>query len=211
VTQGEYERLMGTNPSYFARTGGGKNDVAGQDTSRFPVEEVSWEDAVAFCDRLNSSSAEKQAGRRYRLPTEAEWEYACRAGTVTSFHYGSASDATKANFDGNFTYGGGAKGAYLVRTTTVGSYPSNAFGLSDMHGNVWEWCQDRYHDNYEGAPTDGSAWETGGNQTRRVLRGGSWYLNPRYARCANRLRNSPDVRHLLMGFRVVSVVGVRTP
>jgi len=211
VTQGEYERLMETNPSWFARTGDGKDKVAGQDTSRFPVEKVSWEDAVAFCDRLNNSSAEKQAGRRYRLPTEAEWEYACRAGTVTPFHYGSASDATKANFDGNLAYGGGAKGTYLQRTTTAGSYPSNAFGLSDMHGNVWEWCQDPWHANYDGAPTDGSAWEAGGNATLRVLRGGSWYFYPGFARCAYRVRGSPVGRCSSVGFRVVCVIGVRTP
>ena len=211
VTQGEYERLMGTNPSWFARTGDGKDKVAGQDTSRFPVEYVSWNDAVAFCDRLNNSSAERQAGRRYRLPTEAEWEYACRAGTGTPFHYGSASDATKANFDGEFTYGGGAKGTDLKRTTTVGSYPSNAFGLFDMHGNLWEWCQDRWHDNYEGAPTDGSAWEAGGDATRRVLRGGSWLYFPWDARSANRFWFTPDFRINFMGFRVVCVIGVRTP
>ena len=128
------------------------------DPSRFkgdnrPVEQVNWYDAVEFCARLS-----RETGREYILPSEAEWEYACRAGTTTPFHFGETITTDLANYNGNYTYGSGPKGVYREETTPVGSFSPNAFGLSDMHGNVWEWCEDNWHNNYEGAPTDGSAW-----------------------------------------------------
>jgi formylglycine-generating enzyme required for sulfatase activity len=118
-----------------------------------PVEQVSWLDAMEFCYRLS-----KRTGRIYTLPSEAQWEYACRAGTTTPFHFGATISTEVANYDGNYTYGPGSKGNYRNATTGVAIFPANAWGLRDMHGNVWEWCLDEWHDSYEGAPTDGSAW-----------------------------------------------------
>ena len=121
-----------------------------------PVEQVSWLDAMEFCHRLT-----QRTGRRYTLPSEAQWEYACRAGTTTPFHYGATISPEVANYDGNYTYGQGSKGIYRNATTDVASFPANAWGLHDMHGNVWEWCLDEWHDSYKGAPVDGSAWMEG--------------------------------------------------
>ena len=121
-----------------------------------PVEMVSWFDALEFCRRLS-----QRTGRNYTLPSEAQWEYACRAGTTTPFHFGATISPDVANYDGNYTYGTGSKGIYREQTTDVASFPANAWGLHDMHGNVWEWCLDEWHDSYEGAPTDGSAWMEG--------------------------------------------------
>ncbi|PZV16103.1 MAG: hypothetical protein DCF21_10995 [Leptolyngbya sp.] len=183
------------------------------DPSRFkgamrPVEEVSWDDAVEFCQRLS-----RHTKRQYRLPSEAEWEYACRAGTTTPFHFGSTITTDLANYRGTDwdilgntypgNYGQGPKGSFREQTTEVGSFPPNAFGLYDMHGNVWEWCQDVWHENYEGAPTDGSAWLEGGNQTRRPLRGGSWDFYPAFCRSAYRLRFASGYSLNDVGFRVV--------
>jgi formylglycine-generating enzyme required for sulfatase activity len=176
---------MGENPSMFGR-------------ANRPVETVSWNDAVAFCEKLS-----EMTGRTYRLPSEAEWEYACRAETTTPFHFGPTITTDLANYDGNFTYGAGPQGVDREEPTEVGSFPANAFGLHDMHGNVWEWCQDIWHDNYEGAPTDGSAWLERGDQERRVLRGGSWYYFPVYCRSANRGWLAPVVTVVDVGFRVV--------
>jgi formylglycine-generating enzyme required for sulfatase activity len=138
VTQEEYETVMGQNPSWFCAGGDGKERVAGLDTRRFPVENVSWEDAVEFCRKLSARAAETKAGRAYRLPTEAEWEYACRGGARSSepFHFGAALSSTQANFDGNLPYGGAAKGPYMGRTCRVGSYQPNGFGLYDLHGEL---------------------------------------------------------------------------
>ncbi|MFZ4641395.1 MAG: formylglycine-generating enzyme family protein [Nodosilinea sp.] len=168
-----------------------------------PVERVSWEEAVEFCDRLS-----RLTGREYRLPSEAEWEYACRAGTTTAFHVGETLTTDLANYNGNSTYDQGPKGIYREETTEVGSFPPNAFGLYDMHGNVWEWCQDHWHDNYKGAPDDGSPWlfpeeRKSEDGHRRVVRGGSWYNSPRACRSAFRLHSIPDNRSSLDGFRVV--------
>ncbi|MBW4493818.1 MAG: SUMF1/EgtB/PvdO family nonheme iron enzyme [Oscillatoria princeps RMCB-10] len=175
------------------------------DPSRFkganrPVENVSWEDATEFCARLS-----KKTGLDYRLPSEAEWEYACRAGTTTPFHFGETITTDLANYNGNYTYASGPKGKYRQETTDVGSFPPNAFGLYDMHGNVWEWCADPWHDNYAGAPVDGSVWSSGGNEDRqsRMLRGGSWYYYPRDCRAALRNRSEPEFGDDDVGFRAV--------
>ncbi|HEX7378460.1 MAG TPA: SUMF1/EgtB/PvdO family nonheme iron enzyme, partial [Pirellulales bacterium] len=148
VTQAEYERVMGENPSYFSSGGDGASSVSGLNTGRFPVESVSWEDAVAFCGKLSDFAGERAAGRRYRLPTEAEWEYACREGATTPFSFGSQLNGREANCAGNYPYGTTEKGPLLERTTTVGSYRANAFGLFDMHGNALEWCADWYDSDY---------------------------------------------------------------
>lgn len=163
-----------------------------------PVEQVSWHMAVEFCERLS-----RYAGRSYRLPSEAEWEYACRARTTTPFYFGDTLTPDQANYDGNYTYGAGPKGEYRKQTTDVGSFPANAFGLYDLHGNVREWCQDVWHGSYDGAPKDGSAWMQGGNQAIRIVRGGSWDLNPGYCRSAYRYFYNPEDRDDSIGFRVV--------
>lgn len=176
--------------------------------SKRPVERVSWHEAIEFCARLS-----RKTGHEYRLPSEAEWEYACRAGTTTPFHFGETITTDLANYQGTDweyggkvypgSYGAGPKGVYREQTTDVGSFPPNAFGLYDMHGNVWEWCLDHWHENYEGAPTDGSAWISGGDADLRLLRGGSWVNNPRNCRSAIRFRNYPDIRNSSIGFRLV--------
>jgi formylglycine-generating enzyme required for sulfatase activity len=163
-----------------------------------PVEQVSWDDAVEFCQRLS-----RRTKRQYRLPSEAQWEYACRAETTTPFHFGLTITTDLANYDGNYTYGSGPKGVYREETTDVGRFPPNAFGLYDMHGNVWEWCQDVWHDNYDGAPTDGSAWMQGGDQSLRLLRGGSWYNVPGSCRSALRYGVARGSWYDVVGLRVV--------
>lgn len=199
VTQGEYQQVMGTNPSDFSATGTHKEKVSGQDTSRFPVEKVSWNDAVEFCRRLS-----QKEGRTYRLPTEAEWEYACRAGTTTPFNFGSLLNGAEANCNGNNPYGTSYKGPYLQRTTTVGSYRPNAFGLYDMHGNVWEWCADRYDGSYyAGSPQDDPTGPSWGLD--RVRRGGSWNRIAGNCRSAYRVNFSPELRYYYQGFRVARV------
>ncbi len=165
-----------------------------------PVERVDWYDAVEFCARLS-----RETGREYRLPSEAEWEYACRARTTTPFHFGETITGKLANYDAPFTYAKEPRGENRGKTIPVGQFPPNAFGLYDMHGNVWEWCADTWHDNYEGAPTDGSVWKIGGNETRRVLRGGSWIIPPDCCRSACRGRNYPGIGNFFFGFRVVCV------
>ena len=190
----QVEREIKANPSRF------EGDLR-------PVEQVSWYDAVEFCDRLTILT-----DRQYRLPTEAEWEYACRAGTTTPFHFGETITTELANYRGtdneeykwSGSYGDGPKGEYREETTPVNQFEgANAFGLCDMHGNVWEWCQDHWHDNHEGAPTDGSAWIEGGDSKRRILRGGSWARYPWFCRSAYRDYVGPDYRFSNIGFRVV--------
>ncbi|PSB33911.1 formylglycine-generating enzyme family protein [Stenomitos frigidus] len=164
-----------------------------------PVENVSWYNAVEFCDRLA-----KHTGRPYRLASEAEWEYACRAGTTTPFYFGKTLTTELANYNGNYTYNDGPEGEYREETTTIDQFEiANAFGLSDMHGNVWEWCRDHWHDHYEDAPTDGSAWLTEDESANRVLRGGSWFYDPGHCRSASRNLDAPDDRDDAFGFRVV--------
>ncbi|HEX8843178.1 MAG TPA: bifunctional serine/threonine-protein kinase/formylglycine-generating enzyme family protein [Pyrinomonadaceae bacterium] len=185
VTQAQYKALMGINVSEFQ----------GDD---LPVENVSWDFAKDFCDRLTQVT-----GRKYRLPTEAEWEYAARAGTTTAFSFGNSLSSDQANFDGNSPYGDAPKGVYRRYTTPVGSFAPNGFGLYDMHGNVWEWCEDTYHNNYTGAPRDGSAWI--GGPALRVVRGGSWISNGDSLRSAIREREAQKNESPSVGFRVVAV------
>jgi formylglycine-generating enzyme required for sulfatase activity len=169
------ERKLDLEPSHFK----------GSDR---PVEQVSWLDAVEFCKRLSEFT-----GREYRLPSEAEWEYACRAGTTTRYYFGETISKTLVNYDGE-------------GTTPVGKFPANAFGLHDMHGNVWEWCQDDWHRSYAGdPPKDGSAWinEKGKESSTKVLRGGSWRLYPQFCRSAYRSLVIPDFRSVNVGFRIV--------
>jgi formylglycine-generating enzyme required for sulfatase activity len=188
VTQAQYQAVMGNNPSNF------KGDNR-------PVEGVSWHEAMEFCDRLS-----KKLGQPYTLPSEAQWEYACRAGTTTPFHFGETITTDLANYDGTGTFASGPKGVFRQETTDVGLFPANRWGLYDMHGNVFEWCLDHFHDSYNGAPADGSAWVTGGDSDFRMLRGGSWYFDPGDCRCASRLNLFPDIRYFPYGgFRVVSV------
>ncbi|MCL1472928.1 SUMF1/EgtB/PvdO family nonheme iron enzyme [Argonema antarcticum] len=164
-----------------------------------PVEMVSWDDAVEFCHRLSQYSH-----KTYRLPSEAEWEYACRAATITPFHFGETITTDLANYDGNNTYGQGPKGIYRQKTTPVGSFKvANAFGLYDMHGNVWEWCADHWYSNYELAPNDETIWLSSDEISNRLLRGGSWGLNPRYCRAAFRSNRDAGDRGDYLGFRVV--------
>jgi len=169
-----------------------------------PVEQVSWYHATEFCARLSQFT-----GRDYRLPSEAEWEYACRAGTTTPFYFGETITPDLANYDGNYTYNQGPKGINRKETTEVGSFPPNAFGLYDMHGNVYEWCQDHWQSNYEGEPpTDGSAWLFSDERKEkddrsRVLRGGSWFSFPWLCRSAFSFYDFPDARLSGYGFRVV--------
>ncbi len=161
-----------------------------------PLDRVSWKDAQEFCRRLS-----KHSGRGYRLPSEAEWEYACRAGTATPFHFGPTITTDLANYVGEYVYAAESKGVYRHTTCPVGSFPPNAFGLYEMHANLWEWCADAWHDDYTGAPVDGSAWE-GRAVTHRVLRGGSWHEPPNHCRSAVRLRYDPNDRDEFVGFRV---------
>ncbi len=196
ITQAQWNAVMGNNPSHY------KGDNR-------PVENVSWHDCVEFCKRLFDKT-----GKAYRLPSESEWEYACRAGTTTPFYFGKTITTDLANYNGRSTYASGPSGVYRGETTDVGSFPPNAFGLYDMHGNVWEWCADLWHDNYDGAPTDGSAWLenksekgtleylTNCNETKkRLFRGASFYYVPDGCRAAYRNGGSWDFRSRLIGFR----------
>jgi uncharacterized protein (TIGR02996 family) len=194
VTQAQYEAITSDNPSQFhAGNKGGP---------LHPVEQVSWDDAIHFCKLLSQLEEEKAAGRVYRLPTEAEWEYACRAGTTSPFSFGASASSTNANFDGNHPYGGAIKGQYLQRSTPVGLYTPNAWGLYDMHGNVREWCADwygptYYHDSPKDDPTGPPTGEG------RVQRGGSWGSFSWGCRSAFRLSIEPDRGASVGGFRVL--------
>ncbi len=201
VTQAQWQAIAQTskvkhdlelNPSHFK----------GKDR---PVERAYWQDAVEFCARLS-----RETGREYRLPSEAEWEYACRAGTTTPFHFGEMITPGLANYNVSSAYNKGPKGQYRKETTPVGSFPANGFGLCDMHGNVWEWCADHWHENYEGAPTDGSAWLEKDSKLH-VQRGGFWKRRPKSCRSASRyFSHFLAPRHFSFGFRVMCVLP-RTP
>jgi formylglycine-generating enzyme required for sulfatase activity len=193
VTQATYLAVMGKNPSRFNATELG--------SAEHPVESVSWTDAVAFCQRLSERAEERAAGRSYRLPTEAEWEYACRAGSSTPFAFGMKFEATQGNFDAE-TAGTSRANS---RTTPVTRWPASAWGLHDMHGNVWEWCADWYGESYYSTlplrdpqgPTEGKF---------RVLRGGSWRNQATACRAAYRNALAPHQRDSATGFRVCLVV-----
>jgi len=204
VTQAEYEQVMGENPSWFSKGGRFEAQVAGMDTDRFPVEGVPWPDATEFCERLSSFSEEEAAGRIYRLPTEAEWEYAARAGTTTPFYFGAVLTGHQANIDGRYPYGTSDDSPHLGRPTAVGSYAANALGLHDMHGNVWEWCSDWYSRTYyETSSTEDPAGPTGYYITR-VIRGGGWNSFGRFTRSAYRRPYASMILHTWdVGFRVV--------
>jgi formylglycine-generating enzyme required for sulfatase activity len=189
VTQAQWQAVTGNNPSSFA----GCNNC--------PVENVSWNDAQEFTKKLNVM----QSQYIYRLPSEAEWEYTCRAGVTTEFAFGDSLSSKQANFDGNRPYGRAANGTFRHRTTPVGSFQPNAFGLYDMHGNVWEWCEDFSHESYNGAPREGSAWLSGGDGKSRVLRGGSWSDPAVSLRSADRDGNSSAVHNGNGGIRLVAV------
>ncbi len=174
-----------------------------------PVERVCWYSASEFCERLS-----RETGRIYRLPSEAEWEYACRAKETTPFHFGKTITTSLANYRGKDqvnngrlnreTYNCESGGIYRQQTTEVGSFPANAFGLCDMHGLVWEWCADYEHDDYQGAPLDGTSWLSDQNSSEyRVLRGGSWDSPPHFCRSASRFSENADITDSRFGFRVV--------
>ena len=183
VTQAQWQQVMGNNPSRF------KGDKL------LPVENVSWDDAQAFCLELKVTT---QA--RFGIPTEAQWEYACRAGTTTPFHFGNELNGTQANCDGTAPYGTAMAGVWLEKPTPVGKYPGNAWGLHDMHGNVWEWCSDWYGEYLTGSVTDPTGPESGSN---RVNRGGCWYFVAAFCRSAFRYRFEPSIRDNNLGFRLV--------
>jgi formylglycine-generating enzyme required for sulfatase activity len=195
ITQGQWRALMGSNPSSFKDCG-----------DNCPVEKVRWNDAQEYIKKLNARS-----GQKYRLLSEAEWEYAARAGTTTPFHTGQIITTDQANFNGNATYNGSAQGVIRGKTVAVGSFGPNAFGLYDMHGNVWEWVQDSYHASYTGAPADGSAWESGDQGGGRVLRGGSWDYDPGLLRASIRYKLDSDGRLSNIGFRVCRASPIEKP
>ena len=185
ITQEQYQAITRENPSHFK----GKSR---------PVKNVTWYDAVEFCQKLS-----QKTGKIYRLPSESQWEYACRARTTTPFYFGETITSELANYNGNYTYSNAPKGKHLKKTTEVGIFPPNAFGLYDMHGNVWEWCLDIWHDNYNGAPNNGRVWERGESSNQRIIRGGSWNNNPNHCRSAFRFNNYFDNCIMNLGFRVL--------
>jgi formylglycine-generating enzyme required for sulfatase activity len=192
ITQGQWKALMGgKNPAYF------KGD------DNLPVEQVSWLDSIKFCEKLSTKT-----GRNYRLPSEAEWEYACRAGSEKPFAFGKTINSEVVNYDGNYPYGKVPKGNYLEKTTLAGKFPANSFGLYDMHGNLWEWCLDEWVNSYSDAPVDDSARvdvNSRDSDKTHVLRGGSWGSNATDCRSAIRGCNSANNSNRNDGLRVVAV------
>jgi formylglycine-generating enzyme required for sulfatase activity len=197
VTQEQYEAVAGHNPAHFIQAAGGG--------PAHPVESVSWYDAMEFCRKLSSRFEERDAGRTYYLPTEAEWEYACRAGTLTPFAFGPSLSSSQANFNGANPYGNAPLGPVRQRTTPVGSFQPNAFGLFDMHGNVWEWCADFYGEVYYGlSPERDPLGPRSGD--RRALRGGNWNsAGGKNCRSARRGKDDPTAATPFDGFRVVMI------
>ncbi|MEB3310593.1 MAG: formylglycine-generating enzyme family protein [Snowella sp.] len=186
VTQKQWRAIMGWNPSRF------KND-------QHPVEQVSWNHCQQFCQKLSEFT-----GKNYRLPSEAQWEYACRAGTTTPFNCGETLITDLVNYDGTEVYAAEKNEIFWDSTEEVGLFPPNAYGLYDMHGNVWEWCEDEWHDNYDEAPSDGSAWvDNHSDSDGRIIRGGSWHSHPIYCRSANRYYFHRNFSISYLGCRVV--------
>ena len=186
VSQAQWQAVMGRPPA---------GRFAGDER---PVENISWTAAQAFCERLS-----RQTGRAYRLPSEAQWEYACRAGTSTPFHTGETITADQANYCAEHTFRAEPAGPYRHVTTPAGMFPPNGFGLYDMHGNLWEWCADTWHADYTGAPPGDAPWQTGGDRAGRVVRGGSWHDVPAACRSAARTRYEAGQGDDFVGFRVV--------
>ncbi|MDJ1182613.1 bifunctional serine/threonine-protein kinase/formylglycine-generating enzyme family protein [Roseofilum casamattae] len=181
----QVNRFLKLSPSHF-------------EGDNLPVEQVSREDCAEFCDRLS-----RYTGKTYSLPSEAQWEYACRAGTTTPFHFGATLTPELANYYGKSSYADGPEGTCRQKTTPVGSFSPNGFGLYDMHGNVWEWCADYWHETYLGAPVDGRIWESGDEDHKCLIRGGSWYHFPNDCRSANRYWVVAEYWYRFYGFRVV--------
>ncbi len=210
VTRGEFSRFVSAtghatgnacrtheDGEWMERSGRNWRSPGFSQSERDPVVCVSWGDAQAYVEWLS-----RKTGKSYRLLSEAEWEYAARAGTTTPFHTGATISTEEANYNGDYTYGTGRKGVSRGQTVAVGMFPANAFGLHDVHGNVWEWVEDCGHAGYAGAPVDGSAWTESGECDMRLMRGGSWYSRPWYLRSADRLRNNSTNRSYSVGFRV---------
>ena len=185
ITVAQYRSIMGDNLG----TGIGAD---------YPIEQINWDDAVEFCTKLS-----QQTGKEYTLPSEAQWEYACRATTTTPFHFGATITPDLVNYNGDYPYNGAEKGENRERTTPVGTFPPNAFGLHDMHGNVWEWCLDTYQPNYLTAPTDGTPVLDPGDSAKRVMRGGAWDYVAKACRSSVRCSLDPKLRMNGCGFRVV--------
>jgi formylglycine-generating enzyme required for sulfatase activity len=212
VTQKQYKDIMGENPSWFRKGGGGEAAVKNLNTDDFPVEQVTYENALLFLEKLNEREKKTLRGKKYRLPSEAQWEYACRGGPVTStkpFHFKKPSDSFSSgdgNFDGRTPYGDAKKGKYLGRTCKVGSYAPNRLGLYDLHGNVWEWCSDWHDSNYyQNSPKQDP--EGPAETALRVIRGGSWSHFGQLCRAATRHRSAPTSQGSNIGFRVALVSG----
>lgn len=184
VTQAQWQAVMGNNPSRF------------KDDPQNPVERVSWNGAQEFCKKLSAKT-----GKKYRLPSEAEWEYACRAGTTTPFHFGETITGELANYVANKTFGEEAPRKFRGKTTPVGSFLPNAFGLNDMHGNVWEWCEDGWHEDYSEAPVDDSVWLTN-KDIKKIVRGGTCFHISWFCRSAYRSLGFPDDGSITYGFRL---------
>ncbi len=187
VTQAQYLAIIGKNPAFHLG-------------AQRPIENVSWHDAQQFCHKLTAMT-----NRRYRLPSEAEWEYACRAGTTTPFSFGESIVPNLANYNGDRSYNDSPQGYYREQTSGVGNFPANDFGLFDMHGNVWEWCEDHWHNNYHQASINGAAAidHLAGRNDARILRGGSWCRHPAVCRSAYRYKYASNFRYKDIGFRVV--------
>lgn len=186
VTQAQWQSVMGRRLA--CRFAGDER----------PAENISWAEAQQFCERLS-----RQSGRAYRLPSEVQWEYACRAGTGTPFHSGETLTSDLANYCAEHIFRTEPPGPYRHVTTPAGMFPPNGFGLYDMHGNLWEWCADTWHADYTGAPSGDTAWQTGGDRTGRVVRGGSWHDAPAACRSAARTRYEAGQGDDFVGFRVV--------